>query len=732
MWRFTQIFFIIALLVSSVAVSPGGSVQGQTADLKPAAQTSPEPPGTRVFMPIVFHDPGYTVSGRVTDGGGQPVANVNVVDQRGRKVTTDAGGNYSIAGLPKDGALAPNKSGMVFSPSLAQLKLPAGNTPSDFKAYQQCPEFIINTSFETGDAWQQPITEFTAGYSTSAAHTGTRSMRTGITNASQNKYSYSSTRQPIRIPAGTAGATLRIWLYPISGETNTLAMPSLPTGPEVDQEALGSDAQYVLVLDAGDDPNDPNSGTLLETLLWIRSNNQQWGFYEFNLSKYAKSNQDVWIKIQAGTYNDGVGGVTAMYVDDVSLELCGAGAAPQPPAQPPQAGCSNAFINSDFSQVDRGWSIPVTAFSARYSYTQSHSAPQSMRTGIVDTNKNIYSYSDGWQLATIPSNATSATLNMWIYPNSTQTMNGMQTASAEALAAEPQVGERFGAQPLGTDMQYVLLLDQYGFIIKKLWWERWNYNSWYQLSFDLTKYAGDTIRIQFGTYNDGWDGITAMYVDDATLDICTGGGTPGPTPTPGPTSTPAPTAVPTATPVPQPTPIPGACPEGFVNTGFESDTGWGIPVTAFSAGYTTAVVHTGTRSMRNGITNSSHNRYSYSDAYQLSSISLSVNTATIGMWMYQSSGEVAAGQTADSPTSELLSTESTGNDVQYVLVLDRYGNWIDTLYWKTQNGQAWNYRTFDVSRWIGTTIRLQFGVYNDGLNGVTSMYVDDTTLQLCP
>jgi hypothetical protein len=320
---------------------------------------------------------------------------------------------------------------------------------------------------------------------------------------------------------------------------------------------------------------------------------------------------------------------------------------------------------------------------------------------------------------------------MWIYPNSTQAMTAQGEAAAP-LAAQPLAGENFGEQPLAGDMQYVLLLDQYGYVLETLWWERWNYNVWMPLSFDLTEYAGRSVRIQFGTYNDGGDGITAMYVDDAYLDVCTGGATPGPTPTPAPTAVPVPTATPAPTAVPSPTPIPGACPEGFGNNGFEADTYWGIPVTAFSAGYSTANPHTGFRSMRNGIVNSAHNRYSYSDAYQVTSMPLTVNTATVGMWIYTISGEVTGRAAEDRPTAELLSSAAAGNDVQYVLVLDRYGNWIDTLFWKRLNNQTWQYFTFDVSKWIGTTIRLQFGVYNDGWSGATAMYVDDATLQLCP
>ncbi len=505
MRRYTQIFFIIALLVSSVAVSPGGSIQGKTAELKSAAQVSPQPPGTQVFMPIVIHDPGYTVSGKVSDGGGQPVANVNIVDQRGRSVTTDAGGNYSITGLPKNGALAPSKSGMVFSPSLAQLNLLSGNLPLNFNAYQQCPDFVLNGSYEASDSWQQPITEYTAGYTTSAAHTGTRSMRTGITDASQNKYSYSSTRQPIRIPAGTTSAILRLWLYPISSDTSTLAMPSLPTGVEMDNEALGSDGQYVLVVDPENDPYDPDTGILLETLLWMRSNDQQWGLYEFNLSKYASSTQDVWIKVQAGTYNDGVGGVTSMYVDDVSLELCGAGAAPQPPTQPAQGACSNGFINSDFL-AGRSWlEHPGDGVhGALLLYTEPFYSP-------VVAHGHRRCRQEYLQL-----------LGRLAGGNHTQQRHQRHTEYVD-LSEQHTDHERAagcirrsfgsGAASRGAIRRCSLwrricstscCWTRGAVSSRRLWWERWNTNAWTQLSFDLTAYAGRSMRIQFGTYNDGF------------------------------------------------------------------------------------------------------------------------------------------------------------------------------------------------------------------------------------
>ena len=80
--------------------------------------------------------------------------------------------------------------------------------------------------------------------------------------------------------------------------------------PTIDTVEASNDAQYVQVLDTNNE--------LLETLLWTRSNEQTWGLYQFNLSKYAGQT----VRVQAGVYNDGLGGVTALYIDDVSLELC--------------------------------------------------------------------------------------------------------------------------------------------------------------------------------------------------------------------------------------------------------------------------------------------------------------------------------------------------------------------------------------------------------------------------
>jgi hypothetical protein len=648
----------------------------------------------------------YNIYGQVTETGGQPVVGVSILDQNGRQAISDENGAYILRGLVSGNyTLVAEKDGMLFDPNVAEVDLGSADKLQDFSALTACSDVIVNGSFETNEAWQLPATEYTAVYSTAAAHTGSRSVHTGITTPAHNRYSYSSARQMVTIPANTTSANLRLWLYPLSGEVLSAAgsldefypLGPRPSGADFGTEALAGDAQYVMVLDPGLNPVDPADDTLLETLLWMRSNAGQWQMYDFNITRYAGRT----IKIQVGTYNDGFGGISAMYADDISLELCDNGSTPPPPSPT----CNNYLANPGFEYYTH-WGIPITEYPAGYSKARAYSGIQSMRTGIVNPAINKYSYSDAYQVVTIPGNATQAKLGLHLYMQS-----GEVTTAGEHERSLPDVptGEVFGETSLASDVQYVLILNQYGYILETLLWTRQNTNAWGYWEFDLLQYRGQTIRLQFGTYNDGWGGITAMYADDVILDVCDS--IPPPTPTPPP---------------------PGTCTEAFANNGFESTSAWGIPITEYSAGYSTAQAYTGARSMRTGIIYAAHNRYSYSDAFQSASIPLYSSSATLGMYIYQRSTESTNLAFAEGPTSALLSNQVLSGDVQYVLILDWYGNWIDTLLWQRKSTQAWHYHQFNLDRYAGSTVRVQFGTYNDGWAGVTSMYVDDASFLVCP
>ncbi len=171
-------------------------------------------------------------------------------------------------------------------------------------------ELVINGGFEGDAAWQIPATAHRARYSTLQAHSGLRSMRTGVVNSPNNTYSYSSAWQAVSLPPDTTAATLRFWEYPVSQETGAQGMKTLMAfAGDPRLMGLSDDAQYVLVLDA--------EGTWLATLLWQRSNAQTWTEHTHDLSPYAAQT----IRLQFGTFNNGHDGVTSMFVDDVSLQV---------------------------------------------------------------------------------------------------------------------------------------------------------------------------------------------------------------------------------------------------------------------------------------------------------------------------------------------------------------------------------------------------------------------------
>jgi hypothetical protein len=168
--------------------------------------------------------------------------------------------------------------------------------------------------------------------------------------------------------------------------------------------------------------------------------------------------------------------------------------------------------NSGF-ETKTDWDRPATEYTADYSDAQKHAGLESMRVGIINLAHNKYAYSSARQQVSIPAGVGSASLQVWLY-----TVSG--ESSLRPLPARPLVGSEFGNGPLAFDAQYVMVLNNSGDVVETLFWERDNTQSWQQHTFDLQDYAGETIMIMFGAFNDGYDGVTGMYVDDAVLTVC--------------------------------------------------------------------------------------------------------------------------------------------------------------------------------------------------------------------
>lgn len=592
------------------------------------------------------------------------------------------------------------------------------------KGASTCFNALINGGFESNTGWEIPVTAYSAGYSSLRARTGVQSMRTGITMPVDNRYSYSDARQVVTIPSNANEVTLRMWLFPQTTETPGVGLAEINQSLPFGESPMAGDVQYVIVLN--------RFGSWIDTLLWQRSSAAAWTEYSFDLTKYAGQT----IKIQFGTYNDGAGGYTSMFVDDAFLETCSPtmetpGPSPTPTqTSPPTAsptptltptvnpGCTEGVLNGGFETLS-AWEFPITPYSAGYSQARVRTGSYAARTGIINTWDNRYSYSSVQQRVTIPANATSAVLRFWMYQISGEVSTmalpeELPEANTGAFISED--GALFGSEPMAGDVQYALILNSSKQWIGTMVWTRSNARVWTEQAFDLRQYAGSTIWLHFGTYNDGASGVSALYVDDVSLTLCAPGTIPTVTPLP-----PTPTATPS-----------GPCTNVLGNSTFEGIGSWQIPITRYSAGYSTTRFYSGARSMRTGIVVPADNRYSYSDAYQTVVMPANLSRATLTFRAFQSSGESPYAILAEPQEGTTFGEAALAGDMQYLLILDRYGTWIDTLLWQRRNTQAWTPFTVDLTAYRGWTIRLQFGTYNDGVGGITSMYVDDMVLEVCP
>ena len=205
-------------------------------------------------------------------------------------------------------------------------------------------------------------------------------------------------------------------------------------------------------------------------------------------------------------------------------------AAAPPDAKPAAETCTNLLINSNMEGSD-GWQFRSSPVPGRYVTDRYLSPYRSILLGIT-SGDNEYSFSSITQYVNVPTGSY-LRLRAHVYPMS---------------------------QPYdGDDAQELIILNSNGDPMRRVWTSISNANAWQILEFDLSDFMGMTIGVYFNVFNDGNGGVSAMYVDDVTLEICSGATATPTTATPSfHTATPTPTATPTNTPyvvTATPTPI---------------------------------------------------------------------------------------------------------------------------------------------------------------------------------
>ncbi|RME40308.1 MAG: hypothetical protein D6796_17380, partial [Caldilineae bacterium] len=159
----------------------------------------------------------------------------------------------------------------------------------------------------------------------------------------------------------------------------------------------------------------------------------------------------------------------------------------------PPAPAGDLIRNGGF-ETEGGWTFPWTPRQAHYTTDRAHSGTRAAVAGITDPAQDRFSYSSVVQKVTIPADARKATLTAYLYPVSQDIP--------------------------GVDVQLALVLDRNFRVVQTLWRGLSNAGTWQQHTFDLSRYAGQTIYVYFGAVNVRTNGkVTALYVDDVSLVI---------------------------------------------------------------------------------------------------------------------------------------------------------------------------------------------------------------------
>jgi len=212
------------------------------------------------------------------------------------RVEVAAGGAGSVtlsAAAPVQVAAAPPTATPTPSPT---LPVPPDNLV--------CYAAIQNGGFERDTCWDLPDTASPAVYTSRRVHTGARAMQVGIVDGDPFRAS-SSAWQAFRVPEGAVSVRVRLAYLPISGDTAT-------------------GRQQVLLMDA--------NKAYLETVMNAVQDTNRWMTLEYETTGHAGTT--LWLYLAAQNY-PGAEGVTAMFVDDVEVQVCLRADAPAPPPLTP-------------------------------------------------------------------------------------------------------------------------------------------------------------------------------------------------------------------------------------------------------------------------------------------------------------------------------------------------------------------------------------------------------------
>ena len=140
-------------------------------------------------IPFIDMLPGAGSGEELAGGGNPPLA---TDQQEDLMQMIDTAGDSILDGLDAS-TMAVQQANEAFlaEQETASLQAQQG-APANSQTNGQCWDIVVNPSFEQDFGWSVPVTEYTAQYSTEQFFDGARSMKTGITDETQNVNSFSS------------------------------------------------------------------------------------------------------------------------------------------------------------------------------------------------------------------------------------------------------------------------------------------------------------------------------------------------------------------------------------------------------------------------------------------------------------------------------------------------------------------------------------------------------------
>ena len=396
-----------------------------------------------------------------------------------------------------------------------------------------CRNVLLDPSFETMDAWHFAKDPHPGRFSAEQRSEGLRSVLLGspLESETMDKASYSSVRQAVKIPSDAISAYI-IWDH-----------LSLTQDSAGDKVGTRGDRQEMILLA-------PNGMTVKVKYRELK-NNGEWQREQEDLTEFIGKNLVVYFNV----FNDGNDKRTWMYIDFAELIVCypegvdpdaaddfvlptamplpttvptstpTATATPTFTATPtstatptatetveapddPQVlppldegmlspeGCVERVLNGDFETTGEGWTLTPGATMPEYTQEEAFgNSKQSIRIGRLD-GPTLPSLSTVSQSVRLPLDFETILFEFHYFP---ATDDDLGPGNLQYVDVENAATNQLLVRALA---------------------EVRNDREWLHIQTDLSKYAGETVRIVMAAKSDGVAGRTSMYVDNVSIEAC--------------------------------------------------------------------------------------------------------------------------------------------------------------------------------------------------------------------